>query len=135
MLLRILSSFSGRYISIGYFLYCVTRFSLECSLKCKIHVFCRGSALQKRLRDREKEMEADERDRKREKEELEEIRQRLLAEGHPDPDAELQRVSSYWSDREKSAWYFNGIEQNCVRDLIVNICSVYFFLKRSPDKQ
>lgn len=54
---------------------------------------CRGSALQKRLRDREKEIEADERDRKREKEELEEIRQRLLAEGHPDPDAELQRVS------------------------------------------
>lgn len=53
----------------------------------------RGSALQKRLRDREKEMEVDERDRKREKEELEEIRQRLLAEGHPDPDAELQRVS------------------------------------------
>uniref|UniRef100_A0A8C9DGD3 PWI domain-containing protein n=1 Tax=Prolemur simus TaxID=1328070 RepID=A0A8C9DGD3_PROSS len=37
-------------------------------------------------------MEADERDRKREKEELEEIRQRLLAEGHPDPDAELQRM-------------------------------------------
>lgn len=56
---------------------------------------CRGSALQKRLRDREKEMEADERDRKREKEELEEIRQRLLAEGHPDPDAELQRVRYY----------------------------------------
>jgi len=55
--------------------------------------YYRGSALQKRLRDREKEMEADERDRKREKEELEEIRQRLLAEGHPDPDAELQRVS------------------------------------------
>lgn len=53
----------------------------------------RGSALQKRLRDREKEMEADERDRKREKEELEEIRQRLLDEGHPDPDAELRRVS------------------------------------------
>lgn len=52
----------------------------------------RGSALQKRLRDREKEIEADERDRKREKEELEEIRQRLLDEGHPDPDAELRRV-------------------------------------------
>uniref|UniRef100_A0A8C1T7S4 RNA binding motif protein 25a n=2 Tax=Cyprinus carpio TaxID=7962 RepID=A0A8C1T7S4_CYPCA len=52
----------------------------------------RGSALQKRLRDREKELELDERDRKREKDELEEIRQRLLAEGHPDPDAELQRI-------------------------------------------
>lgn len=61
----------------------------------KAVIFCmtpRGSALQKRLRDREKEMEADERDRKREKEELEEIRQRLLDEGHPDPDAELRRV-------------------------------------------
>lgn len=59
--------------------------------------FCavRGSALQKRIRDREKESELDERDRKREKEELEEIRQRLLAEGHPDPDAELQRVSHH----------------------------------------
>lgn len=55
-------------------------------------VTSRGSALQKRLRDREKEMEADERDRKREKEELEEIRQRLLDEGHPNPDAELRRV-------------------------------------------
>uniref|UniRef100_A0A3Q3F2N9 RNA-binding protein 25 n=1 Tax=Labrus bergylta TaxID=56723 RepID=A0A3Q3F2N9_9LABR len=53
--------------------------------------YYRGSALQKRLRDREKEMEADERDRKREKEELEEIRQRLLDEGHPNPDAELRR--------------------------------------------
>lgn len=52
----------------------------------------RGSALQKRLRDREKETEVDERDRKREKEELEEIRQRLLAEGHPDPEAEIRRV-------------------------------------------
>lgn len=37
-------------------------------------------------------MEVDERDRKREKEELEEIRQRLLEEGHPNPDAELRRV-------------------------------------------
>uniref|UniRef100_A0A8C5DGG6 RNA-binding protein 25 n=1 Tax=Gouania willdenowi TaxID=441366 RepID=A0A8C5DGG6_GOUWI len=54
--------------------------------------YYRGSALQKRLRDREKEADLDERDRKREKEELEEIRKRLLAEGHPDPDAELQRM-------------------------------------------
>lgn len=53
--------------------------------------------MQKRLRDREKETELDERDRKREKEELEEIRQRLLAEGHPDPDAELQRVRRSFS--------------------------------------
>lgn len=70
--------------------------------KCKLKVndCYRGSALQKRLRDREKEMEADERDRKREKEELEEIRQRLLAEGHPDPDAELQRVGIYFFEEK-----------------------------------
>lgn len=80
-------------------------------------------------------MEADERDRKREKEELEEIRQRLLAEGHPDPDAELQRVSSCWCDRKKSLWYSGGIDQNYARDLIANICSVPCFLKRSPGKQ
>ncbi|KAK6297743.1 hypothetical protein J4Q44_G00323260 [Coregonus suidteri] len=54
--------------------------------------YYRGSALQKRLRDREKETEVDERDRKREEEELEEIRQRLLAEGHPDPEAEMRRM-------------------------------------------
>ncbi|XP_034018025.1 RNA-binding protein 25b [Thalassophryne amazonica] len=61
--------------------------------------FYRGSALQKRLRDREKEMEVDERDRKREKEELEEIRQRLLDEGHPDPDAELRRMEEEEEER------------------------------------
>uniref|UniRef100_A0AAZ3QJP4 RNA binding motif protein 25b n=1 Tax=Oncorhynchus tshawytscha TaxID=74940 RepID=A0AAZ3QJP4_ONCTS len=54
--------------------------------------YYRGSALQKRLRDREKETELDDRDRKREKEEHDQIRQRLLAEGHPDPEAELQRM-------------------------------------------
>lgn len=64
-----------------------------CTCPSLLALILRGSALQKRLRDREKETELDERDRKREKEELEEIRQRLLAEGHPDPDAELQRVS------------------------------------------
>ncbi|KAM9356190.1 RNA-binding protein 25 [Pholidichthys leucotaenia] len=63
--------------------------------------YYRGSALQKRLRDREKETELDERDRKREKEELEEIRQRLLAEGHPDPDAELQRMEEEAERRQQ----------------------------------
>uniref|UniRef100_A0A3Q3K8X3 PWI domain-containing protein n=1 Tax=Monopterus albus TaxID=43700 RepID=A0A3Q3K8X3_MONAL len=63
--------------------------------------YYRGSALQKRLRDREKEIELDERDRKREKEELEEIRQRLLAEGHPDPDAELQRMEEEAARRQQ----------------------------------
>lgn len=64
--------------------------------------YYRGSALQKRLRDREKEVEVDERDRKREKEELEEIRRRLLAEGHPDPDSELQRMEEEAERRQQS---------------------------------
>jgi RNA-binding protein 25 len=48
--------------------------------------------LQRRLNEREKEMEADERDRMKEREELEEIRKRLMEEGHPDPEAEMERV-------------------------------------------
>lgn len=37
-------------------------------------------------------MEADERDRQREREELEEIRKKLMDEGHPDPESEMARV-------------------------------------------
>jgi len=37
-------------------------------------------------------MEADERDRQKEREELEEIRKKLLEDGHPDPEAEMERV-------------------------------------------
>jgi len=54
----------------------------------------RGSALQRRLNEREKEMETDERDRQKEREELEDIRRKLLEEGHPDPEAEMERVRS-----------------------------------------
>jgi len=57
--------------------------------------YFRGSALQRRLNEREKEMEADERDRLKEREELEEIRKRLMEEGHPDPEAEMERVGVF----------------------------------------
>jgi len=53
----------------------------------------RSSALQRRLNEREKEMEADERDRQKEREELEDIRKKLLEDGHPDPEAEMERVT------------------------------------------
>jgi len=53
----------------------------------------RGSALQRRLNEREKEMETDERDRQKEREELEDIRKKLLEDGHPDPEAEMERVN------------------------------------------
>jgi len=55
----------------------------------------RGSSLQRRLNEREKEMEADERDRQKEREELEDIRKKLLEDGHPDPEAEMERVNGY----------------------------------------
>ena len=47
----------------------------------------------RRLKEREKEREADARDRQREKEELEEIKRKLMEDGHPDPEAELEKVS------------------------------------------
>ena len=58
----------------------------------KIDLNFRGSSLQRRLREREKEMEMDERDRQREKEEIEEIRRRLLEEGHPDPESQIVKL-------------------------------------------
>ncbi|XP_014772566.1 RNA-binding protein 25 [Octopus bimaculoides] len=54
--------------------------------------FYRGSALSRRLKEREKEKENDARDRQREKEELEEIRRRLMEEGHADPDGEIAKM-------------------------------------------
>jgi len=47
--------------------------------------YYRGSALSRRIRDREREIESDERDRKKEKEEVEELRRRLQEE-YPDKD-------------------------------------------------
>ena len=52
----------------------------------------RSSALQRRLKEREREMEADARDRQKEKEEFEEIKRKLVEEGHPDLENELARV-------------------------------------------
>ena len=40
-------------------------------------------------------MEADARDRQREKEEIEDIKRKLIEEGHPDLDNELARVRMY----------------------------------------
>ena len=56
----------------------------------------RGSPLTRRMKEREKEKEADTRDRQREKEEIDELKRKLLDQGHPDPEAELARVSSCW---------------------------------------
>uniref|UniRef100_UPI00358E87D1 RNA-binding protein 25-like isoform X2 n=1 Tax=Myxine glutinosa TaxID=7769 RepID=UPI00358E87D1 len=72
-----------------------------------------GTALQKRLWERERESETDERDRWRERDELEELRLRLVEQGHPDPNKELLRmqqvspceeIKASTCDSELSAW-------------------------------
>ncbi|XP_067119805.1 RNA-binding protein 25 isoform X2 [Centruroides vittatus] len=54
--------------------------------------YYKGSALARRLKEREKEIEADNHDRRKEKEELEELRRQLVEKGHPDPDGEIDRI-------------------------------------------
>ncbi|XP_014783634.1 RNA-binding protein 25 [Octopus bimaculoides] len=54
--------------------------------------FYKGSALARRLSEREVEKQLDARDRQKEKEELEEIRLRLLQEGHEDAEAEIAKM-------------------------------------------
>lgn len=53
--------------------------------------YYRGSKLERRLAEREREAAKDAEDRAREKEEIEDLRVRILSEGHADPNAELER--------------------------------------------
>lgn len=55
--------------------------------------YYRGRELQKRVAERLKEAEVDNRDRLKEKEEIEELRNRIFAGEHEDPNAEFERVS------------------------------------------
>lgn len=47
------------------------------------------------MKEREKEIEEDILDRQKEKDELEELRKKLVEEGHPDPEGEVERVSDF----------------------------------------
>lgn len=58
----------------------------------KSNVYFRGRELQKRVAERLKEAEVDGRDRSKEKEEIEELRNRIFAGEHEDPNAEFERV-------------------------------------------
>ena len=53
--------------------------------------YYKGSKLERRLNEREREAAKDAEDRAREKEEIEELRVTILTEGHADPNAELER--------------------------------------------
>ena len=53
--------------------------------------YYKGSKLDRRLTEREREAAKDSEDRAREKEEIEELRVQILNEGHADPNAELER--------------------------------------------
>lgn len=54
--------------------------------------YYRSKILSQRLKERQIEIEEDERDRRAEKRELEELRRKLIEEGHPDPDTEVKCV-------------------------------------------
>jgi len=53
--------------------------------------YYKGSKLERRLTEREREAAKDAEDRAKEKEEIEELRVQVLNEGHADPNAELER--------------------------------------------
>jgi len=59
----------------------------------------RGTALARRIKDREREIELDKRDRQREKEEIQELKKRLTAEGKYD-DIELEIKQRLQKDEE-----------------------------------
>jgi len=54
--------------------------------------YYKGSALSRRLKEREREIDADNKDRQREKEELEEMKRKLLEDGHPDAEEQWARL-------------------------------------------
>ena len=48
--------------------------------------------MERRRSERDREMESDLRDRQKEKEELEELKNKIFAEGHSDPSATFEKV-------------------------------------------
>ncbi len=51
--------------------------------------------MERRRAEREREVESDVRDRQKEKEELEELRNKIFAEGHSDPSATFEKVQFF----------------------------------------
>lgn len=54
--------------------------------------YYKGGAFQRKLQEREQEKEVDMRDRAKEKEELEELRAKIISQGHDNPDMAFQRA-------------------------------------------
>lgn len=50
--------------------------------------------MDRRRGERERELESDARDRQKEKEELEELKNKIFAEGHSDPSATFKQVGT-----------------------------------------
>lgn len=114
--------------------------------------YYKGGSFSKRLRDRQKEMDNDEKDREQEKRELQELRDKLTQEGHPNPEGEarLRMSSSEHRDRhlksvdekiqalmmearQKSGESQDGMSDNTPQETqvikyLVQIISAYLFL-------
>ena len=76
--------------------------------------FQRSNALNRRMKEREKEAEADARDRHKEREEMEELRKKLVAEGHPNPEAEINRRQNPNAVKEMEAESSPAVEAPAV---------------------
>lgn len=73
--------------------------------------FYKGTALMRRVKEREKEKELDNRDRQREKEEFEEIKRKLLDEGHPDAETEVARMEREREEHLQPRLHLQEIKQ------------------------
>jgi RNA-binding protein 25 len=78
--------------------------------------YYKGNNLSRRLRDREIEVTADENEREQEKKELEDLRNKLAEEGHPDPDSEVRkRLLSGDNERDRN----NKVVSDRIRALML----------------
>jgi RNA-binding protein 25 len=78
--------------------------------------YYKGNNLSRRLRDREIEIAADENEREQEKKELEDLRNKLAEEGHPDPDSEVRkRLLSGDNERDRN----NKVVSDRIRALML----------------
>lgn len=91
-------------------------------------VRCRAHALNRRMKEREKEAEADARDRHKEREEIDELRKKLVAEGHPNPEAEINRRQNPNSAHDMAVSKAASTEDEVVVRRLYMLLSVPFSL-------
>ncbi|OQV18345.1 Nuclear factor of activated T-cells 5 [Hypsibius exemplaris] len=78
--------------------------------------YYRGAALSRLLKDRKKEMEADARDREKEAKLLEDIKQKLIADGHPEVEAHVHQLEMKQNEHMLSKSFKEALVDAISRD-------------------